>query len=88
VPFLAQLVGGPSRWQSPRYSKRIRAANKLAGNARFAAFGKIDLELMRDVAPFAAMRTYNNRFLFSSRVNPRSLVYSASTLTGASRRWR
>jgi hypothetical protein len=53
----------------------LQAANRLSGNARLAAFGKLDLELMRNVAPFAVMRTYNNRFLFSKRVDPKSLVY-------------
>ena len=30
---------------------------------------------MRRVAPVVAMRTYNNRYFFSGRVNPKSLVY-------------
>jgi hypothetical protein len=31
---------------------------------------------MNTVAPVAVMRTYNNRYLFSNRVDPHSLVYS------------
>ena len=31
---------------------------------------------MNTLAPVAVMRTYNNSFLFSNRVDPRSLVYS------------
>jgi hypothetical protein len=27
------------------------------------------------VAPMAVERTYNNRYLFSNRVNPKSLIY-------------
>ena len=30
---------------------------------------------MRQVAPIAVMRTYNNRYFFSDRVDPKSLVY-------------
>ena len=30
---------------------------------------------MEKVAPMAVERTYNNRFFFSDRVNPKSLVY-------------
>jgi hypothetical protein len=30
---------------------------------------------MKQVAPLAATRTYNNRYFFSSRINPKSLVY-------------
>ena len=32
---------------------------------------------MRQVAPMAVERTYNNRYFFSLRLNPRSLVYQA-----------
>jgi hypothetical protein len=61
---------------SKHYRARILAAAKLVGNARLAAFGKLDLDIMKNVAPMAPMRTYNNRYLFSDRVNPHSLVYS------------
>ena len=30
---------------------------------------------MNTLAPVAVTRTYNNRYLFSNRVNPKSLVY-------------
>jgi hypothetical protein len=30
---------------------------------------------MNQAAPMAIERTYNNRYLFSKRVNPKSLVY-------------
>jgi len=33
---------------------------------------------MNDLAPVAVTRTYNKRFLFSDRVDPRSLVYQGS----------
>jgi hypothetical protein len=45
------------------------------GNARLRAFGRLDLAMMRNSAPVAPMRTYNNRFLFSDRVDPQSLVF-------------
>jgi ABC-type oligopeptide transport system substrate-binding subunit len=60
---------------SPKYRRKVAAANGLTGNARLKAFGKLDLEIMRNLAPIAVMHTYNNRYLFSSRVDPRSLVY-------------
>ena len=58
-----------------KYEAKIAAAAKLSGPARLRAFGKLDLELTRNFAPLAVMRTYNNRYFFSSRVNPRSLKY-------------
>jgi hypothetical protein len=59
-----------------KYRKKIAAAAKLVGNARLRAFGKLDLQIMRNVAPLAVMRTYNNLYLFSKRVDRRSLVWS------------
>ena len=44
-------------------------------NARLKAFGKLDLDIARNVAPVAAMRTYNNRYFLSNRVKTRSLVF-------------
>jgi hypothetical protein len=61
---------------SPKYKARLAAANRLHGSARLAALGKLDLEITKNLAPAAFMRTYNNRFFFSSRVDPRSLAYS------------
>ena len=43
-------------------------------SAWLRAFGKLDLEIMNTLAPVAVTRTYNN--LFSSRVDPRSLVWN------------
>ena len=61
---------------SAKYTAKIKAAARLVGNRRLRAFGRLDLEIMNTLAPVAAMRTYNNRYLFSNRVDPRSLVYS------------
>jgi peptide/nickel transport system substrate-binding protein len=61
---------------SARFTAKIRAAARLVGNRRLRVFGKLDLEIMNTLAPVAVTRTYNNRYLFSNRVDPRSLVYS------------
>ena len=71
----------------PPWSRRIEAS-RLVGPKRLRAFGQLDLDIMRKVAPVAVMRTFNNRYFFSDRVDPKSLVYQGSTWTGASRRWR
>jgi len=60
----------------PRWNRKMEAAAKLVGPKRFKVYGRMDLELMRDVAPVAVERTYNNRYLFSDRVDPKSLVYN------------
>lgn len=75
--ILAPGFWGTPSWapEDPKYLRRLTAAKQLDGAARLRAFGKLDLDLVRDSAPVVAMRTYNNLFLFSSRVDPRSLVY-------------
>jgi ABC-type transport system substrate-binding protein len=65
LPFLANT----------KYEAKIAAAAKLRGNARLRAFGKLDLDLTANFAPLAVMRTYNKRYFFSDRVDPRSLRY-------------
>jgi len=45
------------------------------GPKRLSTYGKMDIDLMKQVAPMAVERTYNNRYLFSGRVDPKSLVY-------------
>jgi peptide/nickel transport system substrate-binding protein len=58
-----------------RYLRRIAAANRLEGKARFKALGRLDLEIMRNVAPLAVMNAFNDLYFFSSRVDPRSLSF-------------
>jgi ABC-type transport system substrate-binding protein len=59
----------------PKWNRRMEAAARLVGPKRFTVYGQLDLDLMREVAPVAVERTYNNRYFFSDRVDPRSLVY-------------
>ncbi|MEK6274206.1 MAG: ABC transporter substrate-binding protein [Actinomycetota bacterium] len=64
-----------SYMNSPKWQRRIDAAAKLAGQKRNEAFGQLDLDIMRQFAPVVVERLYNNRYFFSARVNPKSLVY-------------
>jgi hypothetical protein len=58
--------------------RKIAAASQLPEPARGRALGKLDVRIMRRLAPVAPMGVYNNLYLFSDRVNPRSLVYSSA----------
>jgi peptide/nickel transport system substrate-binding protein len=58
------------------YDAKIAAAERLQPNQRAKALGKLDIEVMKNVAPLAPMAYYNNLFFFSNRVDPRSLVYN------------
>jgi peptide/nickel transport system substrate-binding protein len=64
-----------SRMDLPKWNAKMHAAAKLVGRKRFKVYGQLDLDIMRQVAPMAVERTYNNRYLFSDRVDPKSLVY-------------
>ena len=68
--------GVPPYLASAKYRAKVEAAAKLTGNARLKAFGRLDLALTENIAPAAFMRLYNNRYLFSDRVDPKSLVYN------------
>ena len=41
----------------PRFNERMEQAERLSGPARYATYGKLDVDIMRDVAPWAP--TYN-----------------------------
>jgi hypothetical protein len=58
---------------NPKYSRKLKAARK-----RPKVLGRLDLDISRNLAPVAVMRTYNNRYFFSDRVDPRSLAYSGA----------
>jgi ABC-type transport system substrate-binding protein len=59
----------------PKWNRKMEAAARLVGPKRFKVYGKLDIEIMKKVAPIAVERTYNNRYFFSDRVDPKSLVY-------------
>jgi ABC-type transport system substrate-binding protein len=60
------------------YRAKLAAAERLHGAARLRALGELDLAITNTLAPVVVMRTYDNRYLFSGRVKPRSLVYQSA----------
>jgi peptide/nickel transport system substrate-binding protein len=58
-----------------KWNKKMEAAARLVGPKRLSTYSKIDLDITKQVAPMGIERTYNNRYLFSNRVNPKSLIY-------------
>jgi ABC-type transport system substrate-binding protein len=59
----------------PKWNKKMASAARLVGPKRLRVYGNLDLQIMNQVAPMAVERTYNNRYFFSNRVNPKSLIY-------------
>jgi ABC-type oligopeptide transport system substrate-binding subunit len=64
-----------SYFNQKKWNKKMEAAARLVGPKRLAVYGQLDLDIMKQAAPLAATRTYNNRYFFSNRVNPKALVY-------------
>jgi ABC-type transport system substrate-binding protein len=59
----------------PKWNKKMAQAARLVGPKRLTVYGNLDLTIMKQVAPMAVERTYNNRYFFSNKVNPKSLIY-------------
>jgi ABC-type transport system substrate-binding protein len=51
----------------PVYDRRMKAAAKLFGTARYAAYAKLDADIMRSVAPWAPISLINGRAFVSAR---------------------
>lgn len=68
VLFDGKLIGqtNTSQFNSPRYNALLRRTARLQGNARYAAYGKVDVQLARDAAPIVAVG-YENQVTFVSK---------------------
>lgn len=60
-----------------KYRARVEAAERLHGAARSKALGELDVAIMNNLAPVVVVRTYNNRYFLSDRVEPRSFRYQS-----------
>ena len=56
-----------SLFNDPRYNRKIRLANQLAGEPRYRAFAALDHDLMRNAAPVAVFGVANDRHYVSAR---------------------
>jgi len=66
-----------SYFNDPKWNRKLVKASGLVGPKRYKAYGQLDLSIMKQAAPVAAERTYNNQYVFSNRINPKSLIYQA-----------
>lgn len=62
-------------FNNKKWTAKMNKAARKVGDARVAAYRKLDQGLTAGPAPWASMHTYNNLYLFSNRVNPKCLVY-------------
>jgi peptide/nickel transport system substrate-binding protein len=63
-----------------KWNKKLSSAARLVGPKRLKTYGKLDIDIMKQVAPISATRTYQSRYLLSNRVNTKSLVYGGAYL--------
>jgi peptide/nickel transport system substrate-binding protein len=52
----------------PVFNRRLDAAVRLTGDQRYQTYGQLDVDLMRDDAPWAALNNPNDREFVSARV--------------------
>jgi len=55
-------------FNSPLYNKKMNQAAALSGGSRYKAYGNLDVDMMKNSAPWAARNNFNDRIFVSSRV--------------------
>jgi ABC-type oligopeptide transport system substrate-binding subunit len=55
-------------FNDPSYNKKMTAAAKLSGAARYKTYGALDVDISKNAAPWAARNNFNDRILVSKRV--------------------
>jgi peptide/nickel transport system substrate-binding protein len=54
-------------------NRKMAAASRLSGDARYTAYQKLDLEIMRDISPWVPYGIPNSRFFVSART--KNIIY-------------
>lgn len=70
-----------SLFDDPTFDKRLDAAAHLVGARRYAAYGRIDADVMRTAAPLAPLYTANVREFVSSRFGCYTFVPALQSLS-------
>jgi peptide/nickel transport system substrate-binding protein len=55
-------------FDEPAYNRKMAKAARLSGDARYAAYARLDADLTRNAAPFIVIGVFNSREFVSSRV--------------------
>lgn len=77
--FDGRQLGDPqntnySYFDSPRFNRLFARAERLRGGARYRAYGRLDVLLAREAAPYVAFAHDSTPTLVSARVDPRCIV--------------
>jgi peptide/nickel transport system substrate-binding protein len=57
-----------SYWNNAKYNRLMTAASRLTGQARYTAYGKLDVDIMKNAAPWIPIFTYTSRDFVGPRV--------------------
>ena len=57
-----------SYWNDAKYNKLMTAASQLTGQARYTAYGKLDVDIMKNAAPWIPMFNFTSRDFVGPRV--------------------
>jgi YVTN family beta-propeller protein len=57
-----------SHFDDPTYNRRLEAAARLSGDARYRAYARLDADLARDAAPLVSFGNETARDFFSARI--------------------
>ncbi len=55
-------------FNDPKYNAKMAAAARLSGSARYKTYGNLDVDIMKNAAPWAVRSNFNNRIFVSKRV--------------------
>jgi ABC-type oligopeptide transport system substrate-binding subunit len=55
-------------WNDPVYNRKMDAAARLTGDARYRAYGSLDVDITRNASPFVVVMNTTSREFVSSRV--------------------
>ena len=66
--MLVPSRGRNPTFDNPTYARKLDAAARLSGPARYLAYGRLDADLARNAAPLAAIGNASIRDFFAARV--------------------
>jgi hypothetical protein len=62
-------------FNDPAFNKKMNAAALLSGPKRYSTYGALDIDIMKNGAPWAVRSNFNSRIFLSSHVG--CFVYNA-----------
>jgi ABC-type transport system substrate-binding protein len=82
TPIFADSSNDPTL-NDPIYLRRLAAATRLSGPARYLTYGKLDLDLARNAAPLIAFGNATTSDFFAARIGCQTYNYSYGMDLGA-----